>query len=149
MFGALPPTAAMDTDGSGLPLSAEETEFEANWAMMNEIRRELELEQLQGILPDEQPEYVPSADELNETRCPACANDSLFQCSSRHPITCRQCAFQYQPRGGSLDEIHAHHRQTMAPCNEVKLHAVLWHNEDGTTPSLLLVCAKCDFNFCL
>ena len=148
MFGSLPPTAGMDMDGNILPLSAEDAEFEANWRMMNEIRRELELEQLQSI-PDEQPEYIPSIDEFNQTQCPVCSNESLFQCSVHHPITCRQCPFQYQMKAGSLNEIHAYHRQVMPHCQQTKLHSTLWHNDDGTTPSLLLVCTKCDFNFCL
>ncbi|CAF2372816.1 unnamed protein product [Rotaria sp. Silwood2] len=150
MFGSLPPTPvmSMDMDGNNLSVSDEDAEFEANWAIMNEIRRELELEQLQSI-PDEQPEYIPSVDEFNQTRCPICSNDSLFQFSSNYPITCRQCSFQYQIKGGSLDEIHGYHRQTMSHCQESKLHSTLWHNEDETMPSLLLVCTKCDFNFCL
>jgi uncharacterized protein (DUF983 family) len=148
MFGSLPPTAAMDMDGNSLPLSTEDAEFEANWGIMNEIRRELELEQLQSI-PDEQPQYIPSIDEFNQTQCPVCSNDTLFQFSSRHPITCRQCSFQYQVKAGSLDEIHAYHRQAMPHCQETKLHSTLWHNNDGTTPSVLLVCTKCDFNYCL
>ncbi|CAF2757199.1 unnamed protein product [Rotaria sp. Silwood2] len=83
MFGSLPPTPvmSMDMDGNNLSVSDEDAEFEANWAIMNEIRRELELEQLQSI-PDEQPEYIPSVDEFNQTRCPICSNDSLFQFSS-------------------------------------------------------------------
>ncbi|CAF1106572.1 unnamed protein product [Adineta steineri] len=141
MFGSLPSTASMDMDG-------DDAEFEANLAIMNEIRRELELEQLQSI-PDEQPEYIPSIDEFNQTQCPVCSCDSLFQFSSQHPITCRQCSFQHQIKMGSLDEIHNYHRQTMPHCKETKLHSTLWHNDDGTTPSLLLVCTKCDFNFCL
>ncbi|UJR15631.1 hypothetical protein I4U23_002568 [Adineta vaga] len=148
MFGSLPPTTSMDMDSNSLPLSAEEAEFEENWTIMNEVLRELEMERLQGI-PDEQPEYIPSIDELNQTQCPMCSNDSLFQCSSQHPIVCRQCSFQYQIKTGTLNEIHAYHRQTMPHCNETKLHSTLWHNEDGMIPSLLLVCTKCDFNFCL
>ena len=148
MFGSLPTSAAaMDMDGNGFSSSAD-AEFETNWAIMNEIRRELELEQLQPI-PDEQPEYIPSVDEFNQTQCPVCSNDTLFQFSSQHPITCRQCSFQYSMKAGSLDEIHAHHRQTMAHCQQTKLHSTLWHNGDGAMPSLLLVCTKCDFNFCL
>jgi uncharacterized protein (DUF983 family) len=142
MFGSLPAVASMDMDGNGLSMSADDAEFEANWAIMNEIRRE-------QSIPDEQPEYIPSIDEFNQTRCPVCSNDSLFQFSSQHPITCRQCLFQYQVKTGSLNEIHAYHRQTMIHCQETKLHSTLWHNEDGTMPSLLLVCTKCDFNFCL
>jgi hypothetical protein len=148
MFGSLPPTTVMDLDGNNLPKSAEDKEFDANWAIMNEIRRELELEQLQGI-PDEQPEYIPSIDEFNRTQCPGCSNDSLYQFSSNQPLLCRQCSFQHSMKTGTLDEIHAYHRQTMAHCQETKLHSTLWHNEDGTMPSLLLVCTKCDFNFCL
>ncbi len=149
MFGSLPsPTAGMNIDGNRLSISTEDAEFEANWSIMNEIRRELELEQLQGI-PDEQPEYIPSIDEFNQTQCPVCSNNSLYQFSSNQLIICRQCSFQYQIKTGSLNEIHAYHRQTMSHCHETKLHSTLWHNEDGTMPSLLLVCTKCDFNFCL
>lgn len=148
MFGSLPRSTTMDMDTNGLPLSAEEAEFEANWTIMNEIRRELELEQLQGI-PDEQLEYIPSIDEFNSTQCPMCSNDSLYQFSSEHPITCRQCSFQYQIKNNTLNDIHAHHRQMMKNCQETKLHSTLWNNEDGTIPSLLLICTKCDFNFCL
>jgi len=147
MFGSLPPSTSMDMDGNGLPSSAEDAEFEANWAIMNEIRRELELEQLEPI-PDEQPEYVPSIDEFNQTQCPICSTDSLFQFSSQHPINCRQCSFQYHLKIGSLNEIHAYHRQT-TNCQETKLYTALWHNEDGTMPSLLVVCTKCDFNYCV
>jgi hypothetical protein len=94
MFGSLPKsTSTMDIDGNSFSMSSEDAEFEANWAIMNEIRRELELEQLQGI-PDEQPEYIPSIDEFNQTQCPVCSNDSIFQISSNQPITCRQCSFQ-------------------------------------------------------
>jgi ribosomal protein S27E len=148
MFGSLPRSTTMDMDGNGLPLTNEDAEFEANWSIMNEIRRELELEQLEGI-PDEEPIYIPSIDEFNRTQCPICSNDSLFQFSSQHPITCRQCSFQYQMKNGSLNEIHAYHRQVMGHCQETKLHSTLWNNEDGTTPSLLLICTKCDFNFCV
>ena len=147
MFGALPPAAAaMEMDG--LLISNDDAEFEANWAIMNEIRRELELEHLEPI-PDEQPEYIPSIEEFNLTQCPICSNASLYQCSAAHPITCRQCPFQYNLRAGSLDEVHAYHRQRMVDCHETKLHTTLWNNEDGLTPSILLVCTKCDFNFCL
>ncbi|CAF5119478.1 unnamed protein product, partial [Rotaria socialis] len=52
MFGSLPRATSMDMDRNNLSMSAEDAEFEANWAIMNEIRRELELEQLQSI-PDE------------------------------------------------------------------------------------------------
>ncbi|CAF3162994.1 unnamed protein product [Rotaria socialis] len=148
MFGSLPRATSMDMDRNNLSMSAEDAEFEANWAIMNEIRRELELEQLQSI-PDEQPEYVPSIDEFNQTQCPICTNDSLFQFSANYPITCRQCSFQYQLKAGSLDEIHAYHRQTMSHCHETKLYTTLWHSEDGSVPALLLVCTKCDFSFCL
>ena len=149
MFGALPPAAAaMEMDSNGLPIPGDEVEFEANWKMMNEILRELELESLQAI-PDEQPEYVPSIEEFNRTQCPMCSNESLYQFSSQHPIACRHCSFQYQARTGSLNEIHAYHRQTMPHCPETKLHSTLWNNDDGTMPSLLLLCIKCDFNFCL
>jgi hypothetical protein len=150
MFGSLPPTTTgMDMDGNNLPISAEDAEFEANWAIMNEIRRELELEELKGIIPDEQPEYIPSIDEFNQTQCPICSNDTLFQFSSNHPITCRQCSFQHKIKIGTLDEIHQYHRKTMPHCQQTKLHSTLWHNEDGMIPSLLLICTKCDFNFCL
>jgi hypothetical protein len=149
MFGSLPrSTTSIDMDGNQFSLSAEDAEFEANWTIMNEILRELELEALQGI-PDEQPEYIPSIDEFNQTQCPVCSNHSLYQFSSNQPIVCRQCSFQYHGKTGSLDEIHAYHRQTMSHCHETKLYSTLWNNEDGTMPSLLLVCTKCDFNFCL
>lgn len=149
MFGSLPKsTSTMDIDGNSFSMSNEDAEFEANWAIMNEIRRELELEQLQGI-PDEQPEYIPSIDEFNQTQCPVCSNDSIFQISSNQPITCRQCSFQYQLKTVSLNEIHGYHRQIMPHCQETKLHSTLWHNEDGKMPSLLLICTKCDFNYCL
>ena len=149
MFGSLPSsTSNMDLGGNQFSLSADDAEFEANWAIMNEIRRELELEALEGI-PDEQPEYIPSIDEFNQTQCPACSNHSLHQFSSNQPIVCRQCSFQYHVKAGSLNEVHAYHRQTMQHCHETKLYSTLWHNEDGTMPSLLLVCTKCDFNFCL
>ena len=149
MFGALPPTAStMDIDGNRVINSVEDAEFEANWSIMNEIRRELELEQLQGI-PDEQPEYIPSIDEFNQTQCPVCFNDSLYQFSASQPLFCRQCSFQYPMKvGGSLDEIHAYHRKTMTQCSETKLHSTLWHNEDGSMPALLFICTKCDWNFC-
>jgi ribosomal protein S27E len=145
MFGSLPAAAGMDMDDNNLPRSNDDAEFEANWAIMNELRRELESEQL----PDEQPEYIPSIDEFNRTQCPMCSNESLFQFSSSHPINCRHCSFEYQMKTGSLDEIHAYHRQTMPHCQETKLHSTLWNNDDGMIPSLLLVCTKCDFNFCL
>jgi hypothetical protein len=148
MFGSLPRSTTMDMDGNNLLMSGEDAEFEANWAIMNEIRRELELEQLQGI-PDEQPEYIPSIDEFNQTQCPMCSNDTLFQFSSNQPIICRQCSFQYPIKNGSLDEIHAYHRQKMSHCHQTKFHSTLWHNDDGIMPSLLLICTKCDFNFCL
>ena len=149
MFGALPPAAAeMELDGNGLFMSNVDAEFEANWSIMNEIRRELELEHLETI-PDEQPEYVPSIEEFNQTQCPICSNDSLYQCSSAHPLTCRQCPFQYHLKAGSLDEVHAYHQRTMPDCHETKLHTTLWNNDDGSMPSILLVCTKCDFNFCL
>ena len=147
MFGSLPPSTFMDTDGNALITSDEDAEFEANWAIMNEIRRELELEQLQPI-PDEQPEYIPSVDEFNQTQCPSCSNDSLFQFASNYPLVCRQCSFQYPMKTGSLNEIHAYHRKKMPLCQSSKLHLAFWYNQDGTMPSLLFICTQCDFNFC-
>lgn len=148
MFGSLPRATSMDMDGNLLSMSDEDTEFEANWAIMDEIRRELELEQLQPI-PDEQPDYIPSIDEFNQTKCPICSNNSLYQFSSNYPIACRQCSFQYQLKSASLDDIHSYHRQKMPHCQETTLHTTLWPNEDGSIPPLLFICTKCDFNFCL
>lgn len=147
MFGALPPTTNMDIDGNRVINSMDDPEFEANWSIMNEIRRELELEQFQGI-PDEQPDYIPSIDEFNQTQCPVCSHDSLYQFSASQPIFCRQCSFQYQTKTGCLNDIHAYHRQMINQCSETKLHTTFWHNEDGTMPTLLFICTKCDFNFC-
>jgi hypothetical protein len=150
MFGALPAsTSAMDMDDQSLSMRIEDAEFEANWAIMNEIRRELELEQLESI-PDEQPEYVPSIDEFNRTCCPACSYESLYQYASNHPIICRQCSYQYHRQTGSLNDIHRSHRQQHMPnCQETTLHTTLWQHDDGSIPSLLIVCTKCDFNYCL
>jgi hypothetical protein len=149
MFGSLPPAAvAMDMDGNTLNVPMDDVEFETNWAIMEEIRRELEREQLEPI-PDEQPEYVPSIDEFNQTQCPICSHRSLYQCSPVHPLTCRQCPFQYSLKLGSLNEVHQYHRRSMADCGETILHAALWNNDDGSPPSLLFVCSKCDFNYCL
>lgn len=152
MFGSLPSTASngssMDIEGNQMHLPTDDAEFEANWAIMNEVLRELELEPFQDI-PEDQLEYVPSIEEFNQTQCPMCSNDTLYQFSANQPIICRQCTFQCQLKTGSLNEIHAYHRQTMGNCQETKLYSTLWHHEDGTMPSLLFVCTKCDFNFCL
>lgn len=148
MFGNLPPASAMDMDGNTLPLSTEELEFETNWALMNEVLRELEMEQLQGI-PDEQPEYIPSIEEFDQTYCPICLNSSLYQFATNQPVICRQCPFQYNLSAGSLVELHRYHRQRMSDCSSNELRTTLWNNDDGSSPSLLVVCTKCDFNFCL
>ena len=100
MFGALPSTTGsgdmMDTNS--LTLSSDDAEFEANWAIMNEIRRELELEQLGQRIPDEQPEYIPSIDDIDQTRCPLCSNLSLHQRLANDPIACQLCPLRTKDR---------------------------------------------------
>lgn len=151
MFGSLPPSS-MDTemDSNRLMVSTEEAEFEANWAIMNEIRRELELEQLSNIfIPDEQPEYIPDLDEFDQTQCPQCSNLSLYQLSANNPIACRLCPFQYYLKTGSLSDVHTYHRKSMSDCQESRLHTTLWYHDEKVQPSLLFVCTTCDLNYCL